>query len=99
MNTYKWSSTLRFADLLGSRPCRRRRGGGRGGWSKNNPYLQDRFVEYEISIDPPNLATRILSVREQITRELQDDLTLILKSNERSTWLCVSCVSDSFYLF
>ena len=65
----------------------RRRGGGRGGWSKNNPYLQDRFVEYEISIDPPNLATRILSVREHITREMKEDLTLIFKSNEKSAFL------------
>jgi len=64
----------------------RRRGLGRGGWSKKNPYMQeDRFVEYEISIDPPSLATRILSVREQITREIREDLSLILKSNEKST--------------
>lgn len=63
----------------------RRRGLGRGGWSKNNPYLQqDRFVEYEISIDPSSLATRILSVREQITREMKEDLGLILKSNDKS---------------
>jgi len=77
----------------------RRRGLGRGGWSKNNPYLQqDRFVEYEISIDPPSLATRILSVREQITREIREDLFLILKSNEKSMYLSV-IVIDCMHLF
>lgn len=52
----------------------RRRGRGHGGWSKNNPHLEDRFVEFEIDIDPPSLVTRILSVRQQISDEWVTDL-------------------------
>ena len=52
----------------------RRRGRGHGGWSKDNPYLEDRFVEFEIDIDPPSLVTRLLSVRQQIANEWVTDL-------------------------
>lgn len=52
----------------------RRRGRGHGGWSKNNPYLEDRFVEFDIDIDPPSLVTRILSVRQQISDDWVTDL-------------------------
>jgi len=60
----------------------RRRGGGHGGWSKTNPYLKDRFVEFEISVDPTSLASRILAVREQIAKELVKDLDLVIAVNE-----------------
>jgi len=60
----------------------RRRGRGRGGWSKNNPYLQDRWVEFSIDIDPPSLASRIMSVREQLAREWVYDLDIITKFGE-----------------
>ena len=30
----------------------KRRGRGHGGWSKDNPFLEERFVEFEIDIDP-----------------------------------------------
>ena len=52
----------------------RRRGRGHGGWSKDNPHLQDRFVEFEIDIEPPSLVTRIVSVRQQIAQEWVTDL-------------------------
>lgn len=60
----------------------RRRGRGRGGWSKNNPYLKDRFVEFEVSIDPPNIVSRIISVRSKIGQELQGDLDLVVAAND-----------------
>jgi hypothetical protein len=59
----------------------RRRGRGHGGWSKNNPHLEDRFVEFEIDIDPPSLVTRILSVRQQIADEWVTDLVTMQKIN------------------
>jgi len=58
----------------------RRRGAGTGGWSTNNPYLKPRFVEFEIDIDPPSLATRLLSVREQISKEWVEDLDLVVRA-------------------
>jgi hypothetical protein len=56
----------------------RRRGRGHGGWSKNNPHLEDRFVEFEIDIEPASLVTRIVSVRNQIAMEwAKSDLDLL----------------------
>eukprot|EP00977_Amphora_coffeiformis_P023528 scaffold13527_cov202-Amphora_coffeaeformis.AAC.13 len=59
----------------------RRRGRGHGGWSKDNPYLEDRFVEFEIDIEPPSLVTRILSVRQQISDEWVTDLQTLQTIN------------------
>jgi hypothetical protein len=55
----------------------KRRGRGHGGWSKQNPYLEDRYVEFTIDIDPIRLTNRILSVREQIAKEWIHDLNSI----------------------
>jgi len=60
----------------------KRRGRGHGGWSKNNPYLKDRYVEYEIKIDPEGIAPRILAVREQIAAEFVIDLDLVKLAND-----------------
>ena len=60
----------------------KRRGRGHGGWSKNNPYLQERWVEIPVDIDPPNLATRILSVREQIAAEWLVDIDVLIEAND-----------------
>lgn len=60
----------------------KRRGAGTGGWSTNNPYLKPRYVEYDIDIDPPSLASRILSVREQLSKEWTTDLDLVVKSGD-----------------
>jgi hypothetical protein len=59
----------------------KRRGRGHGGWSKDNPYLEDRYVEFEIDIDPVSLASRILSVREQISKEWISDLDILDEAN------------------
>lgn len=59
----------------------KRRGRGHGGWSKDNPYLEDRYVEFEIDIDPVSLASRILSVREQISKEWISDLDVLEEAN------------------
>lgn len=61
----------------------KRRGRGHGGWSKDNPFLEERFVEFEIDIDPVSLASRILQVREQLAREWVSDLELIQTANEQ----------------
>jgi hypothetical protein len=52
------------------------------GWSKNNPYLEDRYVEFNIDIDPVSLTSRILSVREQIANEWVLDLDVLAEAND-----------------
>ena len=79
-----WDSIL--LDMLQQPPdvvvvSARRRGRGHGGWSKDNPYLEDRFVEFHIDIEPPSLVTRILSVRQQIAQEWVSDLATLQTIN------------------
>ena len=61
----------------------KRRGRGHGGWSKHNPYLEERWVEIPIEIDPVNLAQRILSVRGQIATEFIQDLDIVISTNDQ----------------
>eukprot|EP00532_Pseudo-nitzschia_australis_P001604 CAMPEP_0168197382 /NCGR_PEP_ID=MMETSP0139_2-20121125/21109_1 /TAXON_ID=44445 /ORGANISM="Pseudo-nitzschia australis, Strain 10249 10 AB" /LENGTH=371 /DNA_ID=CAMNT_0008121799 /DNA_START=148 /DNA_END=1263 /DNA_ORIENTATION=- len=61
----------------------KRRGRGHGGWSKNNPYLPDRYVEFKISIDPASLTDRILAVREQLASEWIKDLEILGRANQQ----------------
>ncbi|CAB9524729.1 expressed unknown protein (Partial), partial [Seminavis robusta] len=61
----------------------KRRGRGHGGWSKHNPYLEERWVEFPIAIDPANLAQRILSVRGQIANEFIQDLDIVICTNDQ----------------
>ena len=56
--------------------------GALGQGRRKNPYLQQRYVEYTIEIDPASLVTRIMSVREQIAKELINDLPLIAQAGE-----------------
>ena len=62
----------------------KRRGNGHGGWtsSHKNPHLPDRFVEFEIDIDPPALVQRILSVRQQIAQDWIHDLNTLIMAND-----------------
>lgn len=55
----------------------KRRGRGHGGWSKNNPYLQERWVEFPIDIRPASLVQRLLPVREQLSNEFERDLEIV----------------------
>jgi len=55
----------------------KKRGNGRGGWSKNNPYLKDEWVEFDVEIDPVGLASRLLSIREMLAKEFEHDLLVI----------------------
>jgi hypothetical protein len=55
----------------------KKRGRGHGGWSKNNPYLRERYVEFPIDIRPALLVQRLLSVREQLALEFQRDLEIV----------------------
>jgi hypothetical protein len=61
----------------------KRSGKGHKGWSKNNPYLEDRYVEFHIDIDPVSLTTRILSVREQLAKEWETDLCILGQANRK----------------
>ncbi len=61
----------------------KRSGKGHKGWSKNNPYLEDRYVEFHIDIDPVSLVSRILAVREQIAREWVTDLDILAQANQQ----------------
>lgn len=61
----------------------KRRGRGHGGWSKNNPYMKDRYVEFEIKIDPESLLPRIMSVREQLAREFTEDVDMVRTANDQ----------------
>jgi hypothetical protein len=60
----------------------KRSGKGHKGWSKNNPYIEDRYVEFHIDIDPVSLTSRILSVREQIAKEWEADLGILSQANK-----------------
>jgi len=88
-NLTKWTSwDSILADMIRQPPdvvivSARRRGRGHGGWSRNNPYLEERFVEFEIDIDPPSLVSRILSVRQQIADEWILDLDTMVASNDQ----------------
>ncbi|GMI18320.1 hypothetical protein TrLO_g6182 [Triparma laevis f. longispina] len=55
----------------------RKRGLGRGGWSKHNPYLKPEYVEFEIEVDPTSIAQRLLKIREQVRKEIEHDLEVI----------------------
>lgn len=55
----------------------KRRGRGHGGWSKNNPYLQERWVEFRIEIRPASLVQRLLPVRDQLAAEFTRDLDVV----------------------
>ena len=59
----------------------KRSGKGHKGWSKNNPYLEDRYVQFHIDIDPVSLTSRILDVREQIAKEWEIDLGILSQAN------------------
>lgn len=61
----------------------KRSGKGHKGWSKNNPYLEDRYVEFHIDIDPVSLTNRILAVREQLAKEWETDLSILGQANKQ----------------
>ena len=61
----------------------KRRGRGHGGWSKNNPYLEERYVEFKIDIRPASLVQRLLSVRGQLASEFERDLDIITMVDDR----------------
>mmetsp|Transcript_36911 Transcript_36911/g.75285 ORF Transcript_36911/g.75285 Transcript_36911/m.75285 type:complete len:449 (-) Transcript_36911:415-1761(-) len=61
---------------------------------KNNPYIEEKFVEFEIDIDPTSLATRILSVREQLAREWAEDLDIVVAANEQMMQSYMESVMD-----
>ena len=58
---------------------------GRGGEStytrSDNPYLQQRYFEYTDEIRPAKIAQNLMSIREQITQEMADDLVGFMAEN------------------
>jgi hypothetical protein len=81
----KWDSVL--LEMMEQPPAvvvirAKRRGKGHGGWSKNNPYLEERFVEFEMDVDPVSIASRIMAVREQLAMEWETDLDMLLAAND-----------------
>jgi len=50
--------------------------------TSNNPFLDERTTEVQLSIDPPALVRRILSVREQLSKEWVEDLDLLSTLND-----------------
>jgi len=61
----------------------KRRGRGHGGWSKNNPYLQERWVEFKHDIRPASLVQRLLPVRLQLASEFATDLHIVEIVNQQ----------------
>jgi hypothetical protein len=57
-------------------------------WKLTKTYLtghldtKQRFVDFEIDIDPPSLVQRIVSVRDQIAKEWAADLETLVTANE-----------------
>jgi len=47
-----------------------------------NPYLEETAIEYEFEINPASLVARIISVREQISKEWVKDLETLVRSND-----------------
>jgi hypothetical protein len=47
--------------------------------------LKQKIQEYELSIDPPALVRRILSVREQLSKEWIEDLDMLINLNDEIT--------------
>ena len=45
--------------------------------------LSQKTIEYQFEVDPASLVTRMLSVREQISKEWKDDLATLVRTNER----------------
>lgn len=58
-------------------------------WCLTQSFVDQRFVEFRIDIDPVSLASRILSVREQIAREWVEDLVTLRAANDQ--------ILDSYY--
>jgi len=50
--------------------------------AKKNPYLEEKSVEYEIEVDPASLVNRIISVREQLSKEWASDLETLFLTND-----------------
>ncbi|GMI36989.1 hypothetical protein TrCOL_g2524 [Triparma columacea] len=55
----------------------KKRGGGVGGWSKNNPFFEQEYADFDVEIDPVSLASRLLSIRDQLSKEWEHDLGII----------------------
>lgn len=55
---------------------------GRGGATSKNPYIRDRYFEYDVDIEPRMLGRRLLSVRSAIADELRTDLAAVAAESD-----------------
>lgn len=68
---------------------------GHGGGSKNNPFIKrDNMVEVAIDIDPQSLVYRMMSVREQISKEFLKDLDVVQLANNQIMTIYEAEVGD-----
>ncbi|GMH97512.1 hypothetical protein TrST_g9260 [Triparma strigata] len=49
------------------------------GWSKYNPHLGVEYVDFNIDVNPLQLASRLLKIREQVRKEIEHDLQVIIE--------------------
>ena len=73
----------------------KRRGRGHGGWSKNNPYLQERWVDFSIDIRPASLVHRILPIRRQLVEEFVGHLQLMQSIDEHIQYAYFKTIHDT----
>mmetsp|Transcript_12208 Transcript_12208/g.24220 ORF Transcript_12208/g.24220 Transcript_12208/m.24220 type:complete len:434 (+) Transcript_12208:80-1381(+) len=62
------------------------------GHSPYNPYIKRETKQFQVTIDPPSLASRMLSVRRQVREEMQHDLKVIASVDVVSSY--ESCVKS-----
>jgi hypothetical protein len=60
---------------------------GRGGTTRENPYIEKKYFTYDVDIVPRFLGRRVLEARKQIADELANDLALVPDENAR-LWRC-----------
>ncbi|KAG7374173.1 hypothetical protein IV203_013268 [Nitzschia inconspicua] len=47
-----------------------------------NPFVEEKTIEYELDVDPSAVVRRILAVREQISQEWIQDLDMLMQLND-----------------
>jgi len=76
-----YSEYLSTLPVTTARICSEKEGKQSDDDSKN-PYLDEKTIEYELNVEPSAVVRRILSVREQLSKEWVEDLDMLLKLND-----------------
>jgi len=90
--TFSPGKSTNYLESLSAKPNRALSAGGKNDAPEKkiqqsteiskNPFLDEKTNEVQLSIDPPALVRRILSVREQLSKEWVEDLDILLKLND-----------------